>query len=96
MTPPVIERLDDVRMDEVRLRTPVGDADLAALKLGDVVYLDGILYTAREGVYRRVVDEGVDLPAGVRALSNVNFHCSPAGRSTPSSTTRRYTPSRAV
>ena len=64
MTPPVIERLDDVRMDEVRLRTPVGDADLAALKLGDVVYLDGILYTAREGVYRRVVDEGVDLPAG--------------------------------
>ena len=56
MTPPVIERLDDVRMDEVRLRTPVGDADLAALKLGDVVYLDGILYTAREGVYRRVVD----------------------------------------
>ena len=24
MTPPVIERLDDVRMDEVRLRMPVG------------------------------------------------------------------------
>ena len=36
-----IERLDDVRMDEVRLTTPVTDADLARLKLGDVVYLDG-------------------------------------------------------
>ena len=65
-------------MDEVRLTTPVADAELARLKLGDVVYLDGVLSTARESVYRRVVDEGVDLPASVRALTNVNFHCSPA------------------
>jgi L(+)-tartrate dehydratase beta subunit len=71
-------RLDDIAMDEVRLRAPVGEADLARLKLGDVVYLDGILYTAREGVYRKVVDEGRGVPASVRALSNVNFHCSPA------------------
>jgi L(+)-tartrate dehydratase beta subunit len=71
-------RLDDVRMDEVHLTTPVGDADLARLKLGDVVYLTGALYTAREGVYRKIVDEGAELPASVRALTNVNFHCSPA------------------
>ena len=86
MTAPAIERLGDVRMDEVRLTTPVTDADLAGLKLGDVVYLDGVLYTAREGVYRRVVDEGVDLPAGVRALTNVNFHCSPAATVRPDGT----------
>jgi L(+)-tartrate dehydratase beta subunit len=42
------------------------------------VYLDGIVYTAREGVYRKVVDEGRGLPASVGALTNVNFHCSPA------------------
>lgn len=71
-------RLDDLAMDEVRLTAPVSDADLARLKLGDVVYLDGVLYTAREGVYRRVVDEGLGLPPGLRELSNVNFHCSPA------------------
>ena len=47
-----IERLDDVAMDEVRLATPVGGADIARLKLGDVVYLDGFVYTAR-GVYHR-------------------------------------------
>ena len=76
-------RLDDVRMDEVRLTTPVSDADLARLKLGDVVYLDGILYTAREGVYRKVVDEDCGLPAGVAALTNVNFHCSPAASVKP-------------
>src|SRR5205823_12472075 len=75
--------LDDVRMDEVTLTTPVGDEALARLKLGDVVYLDGILYTAREGVYRKVVDEGRGLPPSVRALTNVNFHCSPAASVKP-------------
>jgi L(+)-tartrate dehydratase beta subunit len=65
-------------MDEVHLTTPVSDADIARLKLGDVVYLSGVLYTAREGVYRKVVDENQGLPAAVRELTNVNFHCSPA------------------
>ena len=77
------ERLSDVRMDEVQLPTPVSDADIARLKLGDVVYLTGILYTAREGVYRKVVDEGRGLPEDVRSLTNVNFHCSPAASVRP-------------
>lgn len=80
------QRLDDVRMDEVHLRAPVGDADIARLKLGDVVYLSGVLYTAREGVYRKVVDDGCGLPAGVRELTNVNFHCSPAAAVRPDGT----------
>jgi L(+)-tartrate dehydratase beta subunit len=79
-------RLDDVAMDEVHLTTPVGPADIARLKLGDVVYLDGVVYTAREGVYRMVVDEGHGLPAGVAALTNVNFHCSPAAARRPDGT----------
>ena len=81
-----IERLDDVTMDEVRLTTPVSEADLARLKLGDVVYLDGILYTAREGVYRKVVDDGWGLPESVKAHTNVNFHCSPAASVRPDGT----------
>ncbi|HET7342720.1 MAG TPA: fumarate hydratase C-terminal domain-containing protein [Methylomirabilota bacterium] len=74
---------DDVRMDEVTLTTPVSDEAIARLKLGDVVYLDGVVYTAREGVYRKVVDEGRGVPASVRALTNVNFHCSPAASVRP-------------
>src|SRR5437879_12434431 len=70
-------------MDEVRLTTPVSAEAISQLKLGDVVYLDGILYTAREGVYRKVVDLGQGLPAGVRELTNVNFHCSPAASVRP-------------
>jgi L(+)-tartrate dehydratase beta subunit len=79
-------RLDDVAMDEVHLTTPVGDADLARLKLGDVVYLTGVVYTAREGVYRKVVEQGAELPVSVRALTNVSFHCSPAATVRPDGT----------
>jgi L(+)-tartrate dehydratase beta subunit len=73
-------------MAEVHLTTPVTDEAIAGLQLGDVVYLSGALYTAREGVYRKVVDEGQGLPASVRALTNVNFHCSPAATVRPDGT----------
>jgi len=76
----------DVRMREVTLTTPVSDEAIASLELGDVVYLDGFLYTAREGVYRKVVDEGRGVPDSVRALTNVTFHCSPAARVRPDGT----------
>jgi L(+)-tartrate dehydratase beta subunit len=66
------------RLKEVRLKTPVRTGDLRRLEPGNVVYLDGLIYTGREGVYRKVVDEGVSPPEGVMGLSNVNFHCSPA------------------
>jgi L(+)-tartrate dehydratase beta subunit len=63
---------------QVRLRVPVTTADLEGLKPGDVVFLDGVVYTGREGLYRRMLDEGVPPPVDIARLSNVNFHCSPA------------------
>lgn len=62
----------------VRLKAPVEAADLAALEIGSVVYLDGVIYTAREGIYKKVLEDGAALPEGLAQLSNVNFHCSPA------------------
>ena len=61
-----------------RLTLPATTNDLAGLGIGSVVYLDGVIYTGREGVYRRVIEEGVALPPGLAAMSRVNFHCSPA------------------
>jgi L(+)-tartrate dehydratase beta subunit len=63
---------------KVRLKTPVTDEDLAGLRLGDVVYLDGVVYTGREGVYHRAIAEGIKPPVDLRTLTNVTFHCSPA------------------
>ena len=66
------------KLETVRLSTPVSAEAIAGLALGQVVYLDGVVYTAREGVYRRILDEGAAPPPDLKALTNVNFHCSPA------------------
>lgn len=63
---------------QVRLSTTPGPAEIAALSLGDVVYLDGLLYTAREGVYRRALEERSPIPIELPRDSATNFHCSPA------------------
>jgi L(+)-tartrate dehydratase beta subunit len=64
--------------DPINVRLPADDEALAALKSGDIVYLSGVLYTAREAAYKRCVDEGVPLPPSLTAATNANFHCSPA------------------
>ncbi|HYH38293.1 MAG TPA: fumarate hydratase C-terminal domain-containing protein [Azospirillum sp.] len=65
-------------MKEVRLTVPVRPEDLKGLEVGTVVYLDGVLYTGREGLYKRILDEGHAPPVDLAFLSNANFHCSPA------------------
>jgi len=66
------------KLREVRLTTPVTDEALRGLQLGDVVYLDGLIYTGRESVYKRVLQDGMAPPVDLKTLTNVNFHCSPA------------------
>ena len=39
------------------LTTPLNDSDLDSLKSGDVVYLSGIIYTARDAAHERFADE---------------------------------------
>jgi L(+)-tartrate dehydratase beta subunit len=63
---------------QVRLSTTPSPGDLAKLSLGDIVYLDGVIYTAREGVYIRAIEQGVPLPLKLPQESAANFHCSPA------------------
>jgi len=69
---------DKPALRKVRLKTPVTEEDLAGLRLGDVVYLDGPVFTGREGVYQRILQEGHPPPVPFSELGNVNFHCSPA------------------
>ncbi|HSW20211.1 MAG TPA: fumarate hydratase C-terminal domain-containing protein [Ramlibacter sp.] len=71
----------DQQSDEMKvfhLDLPAKTEDIAKLELGAAVYLNGLVYTAREGIYKKVLDEGQELPVDLKSLSNVNFHCSPA------------------
>lgn len=73
----------DRRLKTTRLSTSPDPASLAALELGEVVYLDGVVYTGREGVYKKVVEDGAALPLDLPGESAVNFHCSPAAAPNP-------------
>ena len=74
---------DTTAFETVRLTVPVVDREIAGLQIGTIVYLDGVVYTGREGVYKRVLEEGFDPPLDLPAVSNVNFHCSPAAAIEP-------------
>src|SRR5436309_14055825 len=67
----------------VHLKLPASTADLRVLEIGSVVYLNGRLFTAREGVYKRAIEDGAGMPADKDALGRVNFHCSPAASINP-------------
>lgn len=65
-------------LNKVSLDLPASPEAIAKLELGSIVYMNGIVYTAREGVYDRILNGGDELPADLVTSSNVNFHCSPA------------------
>jgi len=77
---------DHGKFKKVSLSTNPDETALRSLKLGDVVYLDGVVYTGREGIYKKVVEDGADLPLDLPAESTVNFHCSPAAAPRPDGT----------
>jgi len=52
-------------MAEYKMTTPLSDEDITKLKIGDIVYLSGVIYTARDAAHKRLVDlidEGKELP----------------------------------
>ena len=52
-------------MAEHHLTTPLSDADVEKLRSGDVVYITGHIYTARDAAHKRLVDaldRGENLP----------------------------------
>ncbi len=77
------DELETQQLKEVDLQLPATSEAIADLRPGNIVFLTGVVYTAREGVYDRVLNDGDSLPADLIATSNVNFHCSPAASPKP-------------
>src|SRR5205823_7798572 len=59
--------------DVVRIKTPLSDADVRKLKVGDVVLLDGVVFTGRDAVHKYLHDGG-ELD---RIRGGVIYHCGP-------------------
>jgi len=52
-------------MAEYHMTTPLSDEDVSKLEAGDIVYLSGTIYTARDAAHKRLVDlieAGEELP----------------------------------
>ena len=67
----------------VELDLPARTEDLRGLEISSVAYLSGRVFTAREGVYKRAIEDGAGMPAAKEALGLANFHCSPAAAVNP-------------
>ena len=53
-------------MAKVVLHTPIKDADIENIKVGDIIYLTGHITTCRDVAHRRVIEEGRALPVDVK------------------------------
>ncbi|MFA5772078.1 MAG: FumA C-terminus/TtdB family hydratase beta subunit [Thermoplasmata archaeon] len=65
-------------MKEIKLSLPLKEVQIRSLKAGDIVYLSGMMYTARDEAHMRALElheEGKKLP--VTFESNAVFHCGP-------------------
>jgi len=63
----------------IRLKTPLSDADVAKLKAGDKVLLNGVIYTGRDAAHKRLYDlvmEGKPLPVDLKG--QVIYYVGPA------------------
>jgi L(+)-tartrate dehydratase beta subunit len=60
------------------IKTPLCDKDIADIRIGDIVYLSGILVTGRDAVYRRVAREGLMPPFDFSG--SAIFHAGPIVR----------------
>jgi L(+)-tartrate dehydratase beta subunit len=63
---------------EVQLSLPLTEDAARTLQLGDAVFLNGLVFTGREGVYRHIFERGIEPQLDIRHTCNVTFHCSPA------------------
>jgi len=63
---------------EYHLKTPISEADVRKLKAGDVVYISGLMFTARDSAHKKMLEiakKGEDLPFDPKGL--VVYHVGP-------------------
>ena len=63
---------------EVSITLPPTRDDIESLELGDAVFLNGVVFTGREGLYNMIFEKNLEPPIDPRTLGGATFHCSPA------------------
>jgi fumarate hydratase subunit beta len=68
-------------MAELRVKTPITDEDICRMKLGDNVFLTGVVHTAKDEAHGRILEylsQGRKIPFDLNG--GVIFHCGPIAK----------------
>lgn len=60
-----------------RLKTPLKEGDVRRLHVGDIVYLSGMIFTARDEAHLEMLQHGIE---GFDPRGMVMYHCGPVAR----------------
>jgi L(+)-tartrate dehydratase beta subunit len=60
------------------LKLPLRDEDISGLRIGDVIYLAGVLVTGRDEVHHRIVEKGEVSPVDLKGMAI--YHAGPIVR----------------
>jgi len=63
-------------MGMIHLTAPFTEDKIRALKVGDEVFISGVVFTGRDAVHKYLHDGG-PLPAGVNLRDGILYHCGP-------------------
>lgn len=66
---------------EFKLKTPIKASEVKELEIGDIVYISGVIYTARDAAHKRLVEyveRGLNPPFNLK--DSVIYHCGPIAR----------------
>ena len=66
-------------MDRINITAPLKDEEIKKLHAGDMVYISGVIYTARDAAHKRMqeaLDEGRELPLDLK--DNVIYYMGPS------------------
>ncbi len=58
---------------ERELQTPISEADARSLHVGDIIYVSGTMFTARDEAHHMMLDRGAPFPVDGLVL----YHCGP-------------------
>ena len=74
-----MKSLDELDLREFRLKIPLSEQSVKDLKAGDIIYLDGSIFTGRSLWCIHVIEKGNSPPVDITNEFNVMMHSSPAG-----------------
>ncbi|MFO7985784.1 MAG: fumarate hydratase C-terminal domain-containing protein [Desulfatiglandaceae bacterium] len=77
-----MENKDQKMLREFNLTLPVSASDIAPLKVGDAVFLNGLVFTGREGLYDMIFEKKKEPPIDIRTLGGATINASPTVRET--------------